>query len=676
MLFWFSRLTLRTKLNLLIFLLFTTFVGTNGVAFFYRIDDIYEKRKQEMLEEKKQEIIEKVNIVHRLVSSVYQHHSKPENIERVHREKILAVMDSALSIISKRYEKLKQQGLPDHEIQADLKDILRNLRYDNGNGYIFTYDFEGTLVSHADKALDGKNLYNLEDAKGFYFVQSMVNIGKTTGEGFVHYHWRKLGYKEPKQKISYMKLFKPYNWILGTGIYIEDTEDLIKQQIADLLTAYRYNLGKTQNNYLFVIGGDGSMIRHPASPKLIGTNVLNIRDTHGKLFIQDFIKTVDEEKQGFVSYTWPKPDQPDVFAEKLTFVKEFEPFNWIIGTGIYLEDIGIEEMHAVLEQEAKYIIWTSVFIGLVFLLIGSITSMSFIDFVTRPLIQARHVAERIAKGDFSKRTSYRSKDEIGELSSAINSMAKQLQSSFTHLMSLNKEKDEFLSIAAHDLKNPLQAIQGSAELIEMSITSEQFEGKQDIVEFASMISVSAERMFDLITNLLEVNIIEAGQLKANLVEVNVLPILQKIVYDYQRKAAPKNIRIHFSPESKKYIAHTDENVIYQVLDNLVSNAVKYSPLDKRIFIRISNQDYQIRIEIQDEGLGLSQKDQDKLFGKFTRLTAKPTGGEHSTGLGLFIVKKLVTILQGVVWCESKLGQGATFILTLPKTADATLTKTD
>ncbi len=129
-----------------------------------------------MLDVKKQEIIDKVNIVHRLVSSVYQHNSKPEYIERVYREKILAVMDSALSIIEKRYEALKQQGLADSEIQEKLKKILRHLRYDNGAGYIFTYDFEGTLVSHADPTLDGKNLYHLKDAKGFQFVQGMVDI--------------------------------------------------------------------------------------------------------------------------------------------------------------------------------------------------------------------------------------------------------------------------------------------------------------------------------------------------------------------------------------------------------------------------------------------------------------------------------------------------------------------
>jgi signal transduction histidine kinase len=103
----------------------------------------------------------------------------------------------------------------------------------------------------------------------------------------------------------------------------------------------------------------------------------------------------------------------------------------------------------------------------------------------------------------------------------------------------------------------------------------------------------------------------------------------------------------------------------QVLDNLISNAVKYSPLGKRILVRVVNTDRAVRIEIQDEGPGLSEDDKSKLFGKFARLSARPTGGEYSTGLGLSIVKKMVEAMNGKVWCESELGKGATFIVELP-----------
>jgi len=155
-------------------------------------------------------------------------------------------------------------------------------------------------------------------------------------------------------------------------------------------------------------------------------------------------------------------------------------------------------------------------------------------------------------------------------------------------------------------------------------------------------------------------------MKINLQHVDMLLVLQKVVDEYRKKAATKNITLHFTPEQDRYFAHVDLNTVHQILDNLVSNAVKYSPLGKGIFIRMTEREQQICIEIQDEGQGISLDDQVKLFGKFTRLTAKPTGGEHSTGLGLFIVKKLISILNGHISCESRLGQGATFTVTFPK----------
>jgi signal transduction histidine kinase len=103
----------------------------------------------------------------------------------------------------------------------------------------------------------------------------------------------------------------------------------------------------------------------------------------------------------------------------------------------------------------------------------------------------------------------------------------------------------------------------------------------------------------------------------------------------------------------------------QVLENLLSNAVKYLPSGKSIDAVLRQQHNTIRIEIREEGEGISADDMTKLFGKFARLTARPTGGEHSTGLGLSIVKKMVEAMNGRVWCESEVGRGATFIVELP-----------
>jgi signal transduction histidine kinase len=231
------------------------------------------------------------------------------------------------------------------------------------------------------------------------------------------------------------------------------------------------------------------------------------------------------------------------------------------------------------------------------------------------------------------------------------------------LVRLNQEKNEFLGIAAHDLKNPLSAILGLAQMIVEEI---EHLPKEEIVEFANNIGTSAQQMFGLIVNLLDVNRIESGKFNVSWQNTDLSAILQKILKDYQERAAAKKIQLIYQLPTEPVVTQLDPNLTQQILDNLVSNAIKYSPFEKRIQVRLAQTEQTVRCEIQDEGAGLSKDDQQKLFGKFARLTTQPTGKENSTGLGLFIVKKLVTAMNGQVWCESELGKGTTFVVEFAK----------
>ena len=104
----------------------------------------------------------------------------------------------------------------------------------------------------------------------------------------------------------------------------------------------------------------------------------------------------------------------------------------------------------------------------------------------------------------------------------------------------------------------------------------------------------------------------------------------------------------------------------QIFDNLISNAVKFAPINSSVNITLSQTNNSILFSVKDNGPGLTEKDKKSLFKRFSKLSAKPTGGEHSTGLGLSIVKKLVEKLRGKVWCESEFGAGAEFIVELPR----------
>ncbi len=237
--------------------------------------------------------------------------------------------------------------------------------------------------------------------------------------------------------------------------------------------------------------------------------------------------------------------------------------------------------------------------------------------------------------------------------------SQEIEAKNVDLVKLNRDKNEFLGIVAHDLKNPLSAIKGYAEEIEEYCHEMS---KEEIVELSGLIRKASAKMSTLITDLLDVNQIESGKIKLDFANVDILPIVESVAQDYAKRAKEKEINLLFSHEGNDFHAYVDANTVGQILDNIISNAVKYSPLGKKVDIKLSANEDKIRCEVKDEGEGLSEDDQKKLFGKFNRLSTKPTGGEHSTGLGLFIVKKLVEAMNAEIRCESELGKGATFIV--------------
>jgi signal transduction histidine kinase len=255
-------------------------------------------------------------------------------------------------------------------------------------------------------------------------------------------------------------------------------------------------------------------------------------------------------------------------------------------------------------------------------------------------------------------------DILEEQAREIEIINTQLQEQNQTLFDLNIEKNELMEIVAHDLKNPIGAVRSFAELMQ-----EGYVLPEDIPSTSEKIAQTANRMLDLVTNLLDINRLESGAAQFTIVKIDTLPIVKTIVENYRSQAAQKNISIYLASETAQTRVLADEQALQQVLDNILSNAVKYSPHGKNVFVRIKASIDAVRVEIQDEGEGISPDDMKKLFGKFARLTARPTGGEHSTGLGLSIVKKMMEAMNGKVWCESEVGDGlptgATFIVELP-----------
>ncbi len=222
------------------------------------------------------------------------------------------------------------------------------------------------------------------------------------------------------------------------------------------------------------------------------------------------------------------------------------------------------------------------------------------------------------------------------------------------------QQNQVLSIAAHDLKNPLTTVTAWADL------AKQFKNDPDRVEdMCDRIKKSADKMNRLVNDLLESARKDANEVQVRPKNLDLAVIIDAVVKANEVLASNKIISLNLNILSKPMITG-DEDRITELANNLVNNAIKYSPYGKNVFVTLTSDTKNAILEVRDEGQGLTEEDKQNLFQRFVTLSAQPTGGETSTGLGLSIVKTFVEAHGGEIIVQSDgKSTGATFIVKLP-----------
>lgn len=235
------------------------------------------------------------------------------------------------------------------------------------------------------------------------------------------------------------------------------------------------------------------------------------------------------------------------------------------------------------------------------------------------------------------------------------------------LEQLDSEKTELMGILSHDLRNPLSAIRMLAESI-----GEEGRSAEYIRRKAGQVADTADNVLTLARNLLDINRLESGRMQLDADPVPVKTILAQAIDAHRTWAATKRIALAVDLPDDDPVAIGDDAAIRQIFDNLISNAVKYSPSGREVRITLHGRTDAVRVVVEDDGPGFSTEDMARLYRKFSRLSAQPTAGEPSTGLGLSIVHKLVDTMGGRISCESEKGKGARFVVELPTKKSASL----
>lgn len=336
-----------------------------------------------------------------------------------HRERLRNVVDMAESHIRVSLNDAHRRGLSDNQA---LPGILRDLQYFRygSDGYLWVADSATTLLSHPDPQFNGHALKDVPDSERGLILQNMVAEAINAGDGFYQYKWQRLDEGEPIDKLSYLKYFPEWHFLIGTGLYLDDLESEIQQRKKTAVATMREAMNDirvAKSGYIFIFDKSGHMIAHPNS-NIDRTNALALVDpASGRPILEELIEVADTDKE--LHYLWDRPNDPGNYVyEKISVVRSLEGFDWYICSSVYVDE---------LQRSSLQLGQRILAIGLFAVLLAVILGIIFVNRIVQPINQLALTAERVNNGDLRAQSGIERDDEVGMLAHVFDTMVQQLR---------------------------------------------------------------------------------------------------------------------------------------------------------------------------------------------------------------------------------------------------------
>jgi len=307
-----------------------------------------------------------------------------------------------------------------------------------------------------------------------------------------------------------------------------------------------------------------------------------------------------------------------------------------------------------------------------------IASIFISKFISTPIVKLQNIAQEIGKGNFDLDVNLHTNDEIGQLSSQLEKMKENIKSNDMELRESNqalkkidKQKEEFSAMISHELKSFLVPIKGYVDLLLSEKLGALNDGQKERLK---IVSSSTEQLRKLISDILDVQKLEMGVLKLQLNECIISDLINDVLVKQRTELEEYKITVTANL-MQNVKCSCDKNRIEQVLVNLINNSIDFCPkMDGKIRIDLSVEDDYAKITVTDNGSGIPSDKLEKIFAKFYQVDSSTTREHGGTGIGLSICKGIVDAHGGKIWAESKVGQGATFHILLPRNLAKTVEK--
>lgn len=393
--------------------------------------------KNNFMNNKKQSLIREVERTIQFIQF------KKSTTEQHLKEDIKGRVYEAYNLITHLYEKNKDT-MTENEIKDVIKETLRPMRFNDERGYYFIVSLDGVEVLYpTNPEYEGMYLYDLKDEKGNYVIRDEIKTAKNGKEGFTYGFWRKpeAGNNMVYPKITFVKLFEPYNWIIGTGEYLDEIEKEIKKDTLNRIRDIRFG----EFGYVFVVNYEGELLTSLTLKEKENTNIWDLEDKEGYKFVRAFKNVIDEspDNNGFVKYLWKKPNE-DKYAVKLTYIKGVDDWGWMIGSGLYFDEINaiIDKNKSLLIRSFIHNIVTIVFFIIVLTSISLIIARIItrkVQFNIRLFTSFFHKASTKNIKINKSMTYYR---EFHQLAESANKMIKDKEKAYSKLKT---ERERFFS---------------------------------------------------------------------------------------------------------------------------------------------------------------------------------------------------------------------------------------
>ncbi|MEW5734955.1 MAG: cache domain-containing protein [Thermodesulfobacteriota bacterium] len=327
-----------------------------------------------------------------------------------------------------RYHALAQSGsLSEEDARKAFLSQISRTRYGNDD-YFWVADYSGRMLSHPDPSMSGQDFSQIKDARGHFFLPTLIREARANPDGaYVNYWWTRLSGGTDREKLAYARDFPPWQWVLGTGVYVDDVQKEVNRRREEMTLALRgvlagLSMGRT--GYAFIYDAKLKRIIHPDPSVSSPQEFLKVNPKTGRSLLSDLMAAADTPGKT-VSYVWDRPgDKGNYEYECVSFVRRFEPTDWYIVTTVYLEEI---EKTAVQLRSRVLAAASLLYLGLI------VVAALFLRGILAPVGKLSKMARSIESGNLQVQAEVSGKGELSFLAAAMNSMVERLRQNMERL---------------------------------------------------------------------------------------------------------------------------------------------------------------------------------------------------------------------------------------------------